>query len=73
MQLSTPESWSVPLNVTGTAWLYQPLTSVPRPAWALVAAGAVASYLSANERAAELPARSRQEAMNAAVAESGPL
>ena len=67
-----PDSWSVPLKSTETAWLYQPFTSGPRAACPAVTAGAIESYLSPNVRFAELPARSRQLPLNDAVAESGP-
>jgi hypothetical protein len=42
MQPATPEVASLPLKVTVSAWLYQPLRSAPREAVA-VTCGAVAS------------------------------
>ena len=45
MQAAIPDVWSLPLNVIGTAWLYQPFTSAARPGVPPVTAGAVWSTL----------------------------
>ena len=67
-----PEVASVPAKATPTGWLNQPLASVGRAGLAPVTWGAVASYPSTKERAALLPARSRQEPLTEAPALSGP-
>ena len=67
-----PDVASVPAKATPTGWLNQPFASVGRAALAPVTWGAVASYPSTNERAALLPARSRQVPLTEAPALSGP-
>jgi hypothetical protein len=56
VQLTGPEVASLPFQLIATWWLYQPPTSGGRAGAAALAAGGVASYLSANEVEAELPA-----------------
>jgi hypothetical protein len=71
-QFFTPDVASAPAKLTDNAWLYQPFASAGRPG-AAVTAGAVASYLSADDPAALVfPARSTQEPETEAVALSGP-
>jgi hypothetical protein len=70
-QESIPAVASVPANVTVTVDLFQPLAL----GWGLevaVAAGAVASYLSARESVSEFPALSRHAPSTEAAAVSGP-
>src|ERR1700693_1127884 len=73
LQLSIPEVASVPLHVTVSAWLYQPLWSVPRSAAATTFVGGVASYLNPNVFVPVLPALSVQWAVMEALLLSGPL
>src|SRR4051794_6567699 len=67
-----PEVASAPANVTTTGWLYQPPTSRARSAAEPVTVGAVASYRSAKEAAAALPAASRHVPLTFVLALSGP-
>ena len=69
VQLATPESESVPLNPTSTAWLYQPSSSGSRFACPPVAVGAVVSYWIWNVRRVRLPARSVQLPLKDPVAD----
>ena len=69
---ASPDVASVPWNARPIGWLNQPLASAARAGLAPVTWGAVASYPSTNERAALLPARSRQEPLTEAPALSGP-
>ncbi len=71
-QEATPETASVPANVTPIAALYQPFAFGLR-AGVAVTPGAVASYFSANDRGATFPARSRQEPETDAEPVSGPV
>jgi len=73
VQATGPEVASLPLQLIVTGFLYQPLASGERAGAAELAAGGVESYLSGKESIAELPARSVQLALRAALPLSGPL
>jgi hypothetical protein len=66
-----PAVASVPAKPTGTGALYQPFALAGRVGVA-VACGAVASYFSASDGDAALPATSRQVPPTEAAASSGP-
>src|SRR5918995_5461735 len=71
-QDASPESRSLAEKLTESGALYQPSAFGARETDVL-ACGAVASYLNANDGAALFPARSRQLPLTDAVAVSGPM
>ena len=72
LHAAKPDVVSVPRTTKATGRLNQPLALAATLGSAAVTVGAVASYLSANERFAVFPAWSRHVAVIDAVAESGP-
>ena len=72
LQVSTPDTASVPVKATPTGWLYQPFESAPRAADAETLGG-VASYSNGNVFGADTrPAPLAHVAETEAELESGP-